>query len=110
MLDSLELFEEISHNEFLENTEFILFLNKHDLFVEKLRTSQLSACFPEYEGTRDELVVTKHKLNTSIGLIKTLITSCTLRFNLACYLVINKKQDENYTLRILLFFNWNKIN
>lgn len=53
MLDSLELFEEISHNEFLENTEFILFLNKHDLFVEKLRTSKLSACFPEYEGGPD---------------------------------------------------------
>ena len=52
MLDSLELFEEISQNEFLENTEFILFLNKHDLFVEKLKTSKLSSCFPDYEGKR----------------------------------------------------------
>lgn len=52
MLDSLELFEEISHNVFLENTEFILFLNKHDLFVEKLKTSKLSACFPDYDGKR----------------------------------------------------------
>ena len=52
ILDSLELFEEISHNEFLENTEFILFLNKHDLFVEKLKTSNLSTCFPDYEGKR----------------------------------------------------------
>ena len=52
MLDSLELYEEISHNEFLENTEFILFLNKHDLFVEKLKTSNLSSCFPDYEGKR----------------------------------------------------------
>ena len=52
MLDSLELFEEISHNAFLENTEFILFLNKHDLFVEKLKTSNLSACFPDYDGKR----------------------------------------------------------
>ncbi|CAH3117131.1 unnamed protein product [Porites lobata] len=53
MLDSLELFEEISQNEFLENTEFILFLNKHDLFVEKLKTSKLSSCFPDYEGGPD---------------------------------------------------------
>jgi len=53
MLDSLELFEEISHNAFLENTEFILFLNKHDLFVEKLKTSNLSACFPDYDGGPD---------------------------------------------------------
>lgn len=59
MLDSLELFEEISHNAFLENTEFILFLNKHDLFVEKLKTSNLSACFPDYDGKRFVLVVGK---------------------------------------------------
>ncbi len=52
MLDSLELFEEISHNGFLENTECILFLNKHDLFVEKLKTSNLSSCFPDYDGKR----------------------------------------------------------
>lgn len=50
MLDSLELFEEISHNGFLENTEFIVFLNKHDLFVDKLKTSNLSMCFPDYDG------------------------------------------------------------
>lgn len=53
MLDSLELFEEISHNEFLENTEFILFLNKHDLFLEKLKKSELSDCFPDYDGGSD---------------------------------------------------------
>lgn len=57
MLDSLELFEEISHNAFLENTEFILFLNKHDLFVDKIKTSNLSACFPDYDGKRFVLVV-----------------------------------------------------
>ena len=50
MIDSVELFEEISRNAFLENTEFILFLNKHDLFVKKLKTSNLSACFPDYDG------------------------------------------------------------
>lgn len=50
LLDSLELFEEISRNKFLENTEFILFLNKHDLFLEKLERSNLSACFPDYDG------------------------------------------------------------
>nr|XP_058953948.1 guanine nucleotide-binding protein G(t) subunit alpha-2-like [Pocillopora verrucosa] len=53
MHDSLELFEEISQNAFLEKTEFILFLNKHDLFVEKLKTSNLSACFPDYDGGPD---------------------------------------------------------
>lgn len=55
MLDSLELFEEISRNEFLENTEFILFLNKHDLFLEKLEKSNLSACLPDYDGKQELL-------------------------------------------------------
>jgi len=67
MLDSLELFEEISQNEFLENTEFILFLNKHDLFVEKLKTSKLSSCFPDYEGKRKSVFFFLKGLNHVFG-------------------------------------------
>lgn len=67
MLDSLELFEEISQNEFLENTEFILFLNKHDLFVEKLKTSKLSSFFPDYEGKRKSVYFFLKGLNHVFG-------------------------------------------
>jgi hypothetical protein len=48
MRDNLDLFEEISHCDYLTNTQFILFLNKQDLFKEKLDTSDLSECFPDY--------------------------------------------------------------
>ncbi|EDO47693.1 predicted protein [Nematostella vectensis] len=53
MLDSLDLFEEITHCEFLANTQFILFLNKLDLFNKKLSKSDLSNCFPEFKGGTD---------------------------------------------------------
>ncbi|KXJ18400.1 guanine nucleotide-binding protein G(i) subunit alpha-2 [Exaiptasia diaphana] len=53
MRDNLDLFEEISNCEYLSGTQFILFLNKQDLFKEKLTTSPLSDCFPDYEGGAD---------------------------------------------------------
>ncbi|BFY99006.1 hypothetical protein BsWGS_02045 [Bradybaena similaris] len=51
--DSLQAFNEVSHNQFLEKTDFILFLNKKDLFANKLKSSSLSACFPEYQSGAD---------------------------------------------------------
>lgn len=80
MLDSLELFEEISHNAFLENTEFILFLNKHDLFVDKLKTSNLSACFPDYDGKRFVLVVgTCVVVRVLLACVRACVWSCWSR-------------------------------
>ncbi|CAG5130130.1 unnamed protein product [Candidula unifasciata] len=51
--DSLQAFNEVSHNQFLEKTDFILFLNKKDLFANKLKSTSLSVCFPEYQGSQD---------------------------------------------------------
>ncbi|KAK3723793.1 hypothetical protein QZH41_007102 [Actinostola sp. cb2023] len=53
MRDNLDLFEEISHCEYLSSTQLILFLNKQDLFKDKLSTSDLSECFPDYAGGTD---------------------------------------------------------
>nr|KAG5686293.1 hypothetical protein BaRGS_033937 [Batillaria attramentaria] len=50
LLDSLQAFHEVSHNHFLEKTDFILFLNKKDLFLERIKTVSLTKCFPEYKG------------------------------------------------------------
>ena len=49
-MDSLDLFKELSHNQYLQGTDFVLFLNKYDLFIDKIKTSDLKACFPDYEG------------------------------------------------------------
>ncbi|XP_078670018.1 guanine nucleotide-binding protein G(t) subunit alpha-2-like isoform X2 [Branchiostoma floridae x Branchiostoma belcheri] len=48
--DSLDLFRDLAYNKWLEQTDFILFLNKHDLFVEKLKTTSIKSCFPHYDG------------------------------------------------------------
>ncbi|KAK3590192.1 hypothetical protein CHS0354_041249 [Potamilus streckersoni] len=47
--DSLQTFHEVSHNQYLERTDFLLFLNKYDLFVEKLKWKRLQVCFPDYD-------------------------------------------------------------
>lgn len=51
MLESMRLFDSICNNKWFVDTSIILFLNKKDLFEQKIRYSPLSACFPEYTGS-----------------------------------------------------------
>lgn len=51
MEESLKLFESIVNNRWFIETSVILFLNKKDLFEEKITTSPLTICFPDYSGT-----------------------------------------------------------
>ncbi|KAI6077554.1 Guanine nucleotide binding protein alpha O [Aix galericulata] len=51
MHESLMLFDSICNNKFFIDTSIILFLNKKDLFAEKIKKSPLTICFPEYTGT-----------------------------------------------------------
>jgi len=71
MHESLRLFDSICNNKWFVNTSIILFLNKKDLFAEKITRSSLRfdlfernlkkrfffcsyrKCFPEYQG-KDE--------------------------------------------------------
>jgi GTPase SAR1 family protein len=50
MHDSLKLFAEVCNSEFFRETAMILFLNKKDLFKEKIERVSLSVCFEEYTG------------------------------------------------------------
>ena len=50
MQESLQLFESICNNKWFLGTSIILFLNKKDLFAEKIKISPLTICFPEYTG------------------------------------------------------------
>jgi len=50
MLESLSLFEQIINCRWFYETPIILFLNKMDLFEEKIRKIDLKLCFPDYEG------------------------------------------------------------
>uniref|UniRef100_A0A8C6USG7 Guanine nucleotide-binding protein G(i) subunit alpha-2 n=1 Tax=Neogobius melanostomus TaxID=47308 RepID=A0A8C6USG7_9GOBI len=50
MHESMKLFDSICNNKWFTETSIILFLNKKDLFEEKITRSPLTICFPEYAG------------------------------------------------------------
>lgn len=52
MIESMKLFDSICNSKWFVDTSIILFLNKKDLFEEKIRRSPLNSCFPEYTGKR----------------------------------------------------------
>ena len=57
MQESLALFETILGYPWFQEASSILFLNKYDLFEEKVGKSHLSDYFPQYEGTCILLIV-----------------------------------------------------
>ena len=69
MTDSLNLFESVCNNKWFVNTDIILFLNKKDVFEEKLKTSPLKNWFPNYSGSNN--------------------------FNEGCMFILEKFENEN---------------
>jgi G-protein alpha subunit. len=50
MVESLKLFDSIVNNEWFFGKSVILFLNKKDLFEEKIPYSPITIIFPDYTG------------------------------------------------------------
>jgi len=50
MVEALNLFDEICNSKWFRETAMILFLNKRDIFAEKIQKVSLSVCFPDYQG------------------------------------------------------------
>jgi guanine nucleotide-binding protein G(i) subunit alpha len=53
MGESLDLFDDTINSKFFINTPIVLFLNKTDLFREKISRSSLTRMFPDYAGGLD---------------------------------------------------------
>merc|ERR1711974_423653 len=53
MHESLKVFEEVINSPFFIKTPMILFLNKMDLFEEKIKRVDLGCCFPRYNDGLD---------------------------------------------------------
>jgi GTPase SAR1 family protein len=51
--ESTTLFEEICNSRWFGKLPVILFLNKYDLFKEKMKKTDLKVAFPEYDGGLD---------------------------------------------------------
>jgi len=54
MLESILLFDEVANSSNLNKNDIILFLNKEDLFKEKIKTTDLNVCFSNYTGGCNE--------------------------------------------------------
>jgi hypothetical protein len=50
MDESLKLFDEICNSKWFTDVAIILFLNKSDIFREKIKKIDLSVCFADYKG------------------------------------------------------------
>lgn len=53
MHESLKLFKEICNSKWFIDTSMILFLNKKDLFADKIQHVDLNVCFEDYTGGKD---------------------------------------------------------
>ncbi|KAI9319820.1 guanine nucleotide-binding protein subunit alpha [Dichotomocladium elegans] len=66
--ESLTLFDSICNSKWFTKTSIILFLNKIDLFAEKLSRSPLGKYFPDYMGGSKYEAATQYLLNRFISL------------------------------------------
>ena len=53
MQEALTLFDSICNSRWFVKTSIILFLNKIDIFKEKIKTSPIGKTFPDYQGGED---------------------------------------------------------
>ena len=53
MHESINLFKVVLNYEWFKNVAFMLFLNKRDLFEEKIKRQPLSVCFSEFKDRND---------------------------------------------------------
>lgn len=71
--ESRKLFDDIVNSKWFQSTNIVLFLNKSDLFAEKVKKVDLKVCFSDYKGGHDynaasEFLVHKFKkLNRRTG-------------------------------------------
>ncbi|KAK4469097.1 hypothetical protein MN116_006684 [Schistosoma mekongi] len=73
MMESMRLFSSICNNQWFTETSIILFLNKRDIFEDKIMKSPLTICFPDYTGENNYEEASEYirscfeKLNTRSG-------------------------------------------
>ncbi|KAL2915029.1 hypothetical protein HK105_205351 [Polyrhizophydium stewartii] len=58
--DAIELFGGVVNNQLLARAEIILFLNKKDIFEEKLKTIKFADHFPRYNGPNDHENISRY--------------------------------------------------
>lgn len=83
MVESLKLFDSIVNNEWFFGKSVILFLNKKDLFEEKIPYSPITIIFPDYKGKCILLFLVMHLkvcIDTCVGENEGLRKYCKIVF------------------------------
>jgi len=70
MQESLVLFREVCDSTWFADTAIILFLNKEDLFREKITRVPLTKCFPEYPGPNDYQPASEYIRSKFVALVE----------------------------------------
>jgi len=68
MRESMALFNEICNCDFFQKVSIIVFLNKIDLFKDKICRHNITTCFPEYEGKQNYKDASTHIRDVFVGL------------------------------------------
>ncbi|KAH7103192.1 heterotrimeric G protein alpha subunit 4 [Auriculariales sp. MPI-PUGE-AT-0066] len=55
MNDALAIWDQVCHSQWFKNTSIILFLNKVDIFTEKIASSHIRSVFPDFEGKEGDV-------------------------------------------------------
>lgn len=71
MHESLNLFGEVCQSPWFQDTAMILFLNKEDLFKEKIARVPLTICFPEYTGPNTNEAGREYIHRKFVGMVDT---------------------------------------
>lgn len=82
MQEALTLFDSICNSRWFVRTSIILFLNKIDLFKQKLPVSPMSDFFPDYHGGADYKSACDYIVNRFVGLNRS--DSKTIYSHLTC--------------------------
>ena len=71
LTESIAVFKDIMTNEFLKNAVKLIFLNKMDLFEEKLAKNPLNSIFPDYNGGDNAVVGAQYIQQLFTGKLQT---------------------------------------
>ncbi len=107
MHESMKLFDSICNNKWFTDTSIILFLNKKDLFEEKIRRSPLTICYPEYSG--ENIVLMSEGIFSGLNHIHACISSLHLKAEFICgewWCTLRKKFVSGQYIQQYLYYSW----
>eukprot|EP00474_Spongospora_subterranea_P008626 CRZ09084.1 hypothetical protein [Spongospora subterranea] len=84
LIESLEVFAEIVQSGYIQSCPIFLFLNKKDLFLQKIGLIDLNVCWEDYSGGKDARAAMKFIAHKFIDAVpKTLLNHLFIHFTVA---------------------------